>query len=72
MADSHATNNPVISDVKKGKTGLKLTVSLSLSFVYQSCLMRQRLEKSYPFVDTNSQIQLTGKLVEELFSLKLD
>jgi len=32
VVDSHATSNPAISDVKRGKkNGLKLKVSLSLS-----------------------------------------
>jgi len=31
VVDSHATSNPAISDVKRGKNGLKLRVSLSLS-----------------------------------------
>jgi len=34
VVDSHATSNPVISDVKKGeKNGLKLRVSLCLGLI---------------------------------------
>jgi len=32
VVDSHATSNPDMSDIKSGKTGLKLSLSLGNSF----------------------------------------